>query len=201
MKKIVSLIVVAVATLTVSFVHADEYGANDYTGTTGTTAWTAESTAAAAPTAAENASDDATDGDVKCFWGRRYCCWNYYYYTPCVYYYRPCTYYYRYTYSPVYYYRYRYITFYKSADVKSATNEGGIIINENPQSGTPLAAQKVVKGDVITQINGKSVTDPRQIDEITAESKLVVLKFNDGTNPSEAIAPGVPAAEYGSFEY
>ncbi|MDO4627773.1 MAG: hypothetical protein Q4C70_01180 [Planctomycetia bacterium] len=170
---------------------AEEYGANDYTGET---AVVEASNAAPSEAAVEEA-----DG-VKCFWGWR--CWRRYYYRPVCYYYRPVVW--TYTYRPVYTYAYSCVTFYKSMDAKSATEDTGILMTATPEADTPLAAHGIVKGDVITHIDGKAITHPSQIDKITANSDLVVVKVNGKENAENAVAPsGAPEVsyEYGAFEY
>ncbi|MDO4573933.1 MAG: hypothetical protein Q4D98_01830 [Planctomycetia bacterium] len=198
MKKMFVLVGCVVAGFVVGNLNAAEYGENDYTGTVPMEQ--AEAPAAPiAPDATPVSEGNESEDGVKCFFRYRWC--GYYYYRPVYYYYRPVyyrwyrTYYYRYT--------YRYITFYKSADVKSATNDTGVLIEEAPLAGTPLAAHGVVKGDVITHINGQKITDPAQIDTIAADSKLVILKVNGGTNPVGATAPQAPEVEYeyGALEY
>lgn len=188
MKKMLVLMVCAAGFMTGNL-NAAEYGENDYTGTTAVET-------AAPEVQGEAAAGEEVSDEVKCFFRYRWC--SYYYYRPVVYYYRPV--YYRY-YRGLY--TYRYVTFYKSADIKSATNDTGVLMEESPKAGTPLAAHGIVKGDVITHIDGQKITDPAQIDKITADSKLVVLKVNGGTNPTGASAPQAPEVEYeyGALEY
>ncbi len=169
---------------------AQEYGAFDYAGNG------ASQPVAAAPVAD---AQDESDAQVKCFWGWRW--YSCYYYRPTYFYYRVYVPFYRYTYSYRHSYRYAFVRFYKSADVKSATNDLGAMISENPQKGTPLAMLGIAKGDVITHIDGKKLVDPKQLDDITAQSKLVVVKVKSGTNPAGAVAPRAPEVEYGAYEY
>lgn len=205
MKKALSLVVCVAAGLMLGIAEAGEYGENDYTGTVseGQNEMTSvlPEASQAAPLMSSGTEAEADESGVKCFRRYRYC--SYYWYRPTVYYYRPVYYYRTYSYTRYYSYRCRYICFYKSFSVKSATDDTGVLMDEAPEAGTPLAAQGIQKGDVITHVDGKVITNPAQLDEITATSKLVVLKVNGGTNASGALAPQVPAVsyEYGAFEY
>lgn len=192
MKKMIILMVCSVAGFMVGSLNAEEYGENDYTGMI-----SVQQTEAPA-VQEETTAAESSDG-VKCFFRYRWC--NYYWYRPVVYYYRPV--YYTWYRTRVYSYTYRYVTFYKSGCIKSATNDTGVLMEGNPQAGSPLAAHGIVKGDVITHIDGQKITDPAQIDKITADSQLVVLKVNGGTNPTGSSAPQAPEVEYeyGAWEY
>ncbi len=193
MKKILISAVAAVLVSAGSSLFAQEYGAFDYAGNG------ASQSAPAATSAPVADTQDESDAQVKCFWGWRW--YSCYYYRPTYFYYRVYVPFYRYTYSYRYSYRYTFVRFYKSADVKSSTNDLGAMINENPQKGTPLAMLGIAKGDVITHIDGKKIVDPKQLDGITAQSKLVVVKAKSGTNPADAVAPRAPEVEYGAYEY
>ena len=169
MKKFIASIAIAIisaAAFTASAAHAEEYGENDFTG---------ETAVQAEDLANENVQENADDEDAsfaKCCFYRRYCS----YYTP-VYYYRPVVY------RPVYYYTvcYRYyyspVVYYAAACYKSAATRG-IKMNANPPAGSPLAAQGIVAGDVITAIDGRAIRTASQLDGITVNNKLTVLKNN-----------------------
>lgn len=188
----ISLAVIVAASCMFGMAQGAEYGENDYTG------MVSVPQAEAPETEVFGESDE--DG-VKCF--LRYRWYRCYWYRPVVYYYRPVYYYRTYTVTRYYTYRYRYISFYKSFDTKSATNDTGVLMTETPAAPTPLAAHGIQKGDVITHIDGKAITNPEQLDKITATSQLVVLKVNGGKNPEGMAAPRVPSVsyEYGAFEY
>ena len=196
MKELTLVVFCVVACFLFGKANADEYGENDYTGNVAVEATAAP---AAEGNVAAPSAEQTDDNGVKCFW--RYRWYRSYWYTPVVYYYTPCTYYY--TYYRYYSYSYRYVRFYKSADVKSATNDMGVLMDEAPKAGTPLAAHGIEKGDVITHIDGRAITNPEQVEKITKDSNLVILKANGGTNAAGAVAPQAPAVayEYGANEY
>lgn len=206
MKRMISLFVVAVVFAACNVLNAQEYGADDYSGMT-TASVAQQGIPAVEETQPAATADDSSDDGVKCFWGYRWyrrCT----YYTPIVYYYRPVVTYWRWTYSYRYSYTYRYISFYKSMDAKSATDENGILIEKNPVSGTPLASLGIVKGDVITAIDGTPITHPSQLEKITADSNVKVIRAK--SNSSENVQANrssvgnndtAQTSEYGAFEY
>lgn len=168
MKKFIAAIAIAIISA-VSFTavaSAAEYGDNDYTGESAAV----ETLDGQNADAQENTDEDAAF--AKCFFYRRYCS----YYTP-VYYYRPVVY------RPVYYYTvcYRYyyspVVYYAAACYKSAATRG-IKMNATPAAGTPLAAHGIVAGDVITAIDGRAIRSASQLDSVTVNNKLTVLKNN-----------------------
>ncbi len=167
MKKIltaVTLFVVAFTFTAASFAAEKEYGANDYTG---------ETSAIQSPEEITYQLGDENDNSAefaKCFFFRRYAT----YYTPVVYY-QPVVYVPVYYYTVTYRYYYSPVVYYAAACYKSAATRG-IRINQNPPANSPLATQKIVKGDVITQVDGAPIRSASQIDKITAQSKLTVMK-------------------------
>lgn len=114
-------------------------------------------------------NDSDAEGAVKC--------WNWYYrpirrvYTWRPRYYRPYYTYYRY-YSRYYttYFRWTRITIYKGAD------NNGAMLDATPAAGSPLAAQGLRKGDIITAIDGKPLTSLSDLEHVTASSRLSVIK-------------------------
>ena len=170
MKKFLASIAAAIISAVVftsSFANAEEYGADDFTGETAI----AQADEAVNEEIQEN-TDDEDAAFAKCCFYRR--CRSYY--TP-VYYYRPVVY------RPVYYYTvcYRYyyspVVYYAAACYKSAATRG-IKMNANPPAGSPLAAQGIEAGDVITAIDGHAIRSASQLDSITVNNKLTVLKNN-----------------------
>ena len=170
MKKFIASIAIAIISafaLTSSVVNAEEYGENDFSGET--------AVAQAEDTANQEIQENSDDEDAafaKCCFYRSYRS----YYTP-VYYYRPVVY------RPVYYYTvsYRYyyspVVYYAAACYKSAATRG-IKMNANPPAGSPLALQGIEAGDVITAVDGHAIRSASQLDGITVNNKLTVLKNN-----------------------
>ncbi len=122
-------------------------------------------------------SDSDADGTVKCWrWYyrpiRRVYTWRPVYYRPCYTYYR---YYYR-TYRT--YFTWSTITVYKGLS-KGTDDNNGAMLDSDPGAGSPLAAQGLRKGDIITAIDGKAITNLADVNKITADSTLTVQKGNN----------------------
>ncbi len=116
-------------------------------------------------------SGSDAEGTVKC--------WRWYY-RPIrrVYYWRPAYYrpyycYYRYYCRPYRtYFTWTTITVYKGGD-----NQGAML-DTDPAQGSPLAAQGLRKGDIITAVDGRALKSLADLNKVTAESKLSVHKGN-----------------------
>jgi len=117
-------------------------------------------------------SDNDADGAVKCFrW----------YYRPAVYYrpvwrpvyYRPYYCYYRH-YCPVWYtyFTWTTITIYKGGD------SFGAMLDSDPRPGSALANQGLRKGDIITSVDGRSLSHLSDLKNVTANSRITFQKGN-----------------------
>lgn len=117
-------------------------------------------------------SDSDAAGVVKC--------WRWYYrpvyrvYSWRPVYYRPYYCYYRY-YCPVYYsyFTWTTVTIYKGGE------SHGAMLDTDPTQGSPLAAQGLRKGDIITAVDGQSLSSLSDLKRVTAGSKLSVQKGNN----------------------
>jgi len=115
-------------------------------------------------------SDNDTEGAAKC--------WRVYY-RPRIYYrpvwrpvyYRPYYYYYRH-YCPVWYtyFTWTTITVYKGGE------SNGAMLDSDPRPGSVLAAQGLRKGDIITSIDGKPLSNLSDLKNVTANSRFTVQK-------------------------
>ena len=126
------------------------------------------------PTAVESMSLESNSVDkTKCLLLGGFRRYYYGYYYPRIYYYpvyRP-TYYYDYS-----YYCYSYVTFYKGLDNTEEIGLRGLRMEDNPAPDTALAKLGVKKGNIITEIDGVPVKSEKDMNKVTENSKLTVLK-------------------------
>ena len=117
-------------------------------------------------------SDADTEGTVKCWrwYYRPY--YRTYYWRPV--YYRPYYCYYRYYCVPYY----SHFTWTTIAVYKGGENQGAML-DTDPAQNSPLAAQGLRKGDIITAIDGQSLKSLSDLSRARANSKLSVHKGNN----------------------
>ncbi|MBO7678878.1 MAG: PDZ domain-containing protein [Thermoguttaceae bacterium] len=112
-------------------------------------------------------------------------CWCYYYYryyTPVVYY-RPVVYY---TYPC--YYSCRYVWFYNGENDTKSNGLSGLRMEKSPEAGTPLAKLGIKAGDIILKIDGRSVKSAADLDKVTENSDLNVLRAGGSSIDGSALA-------------
>jgi len=117
-------------------------------------------------------SDADEEGTAKVF--KWFCrpVYRTYYWRPI--YYRPVYVYHRYYCIPYHVHcTWTTITIYKGND------NNGAMLDTNPATGTPLAAQGLRKGDIITHIDGQPLRNLQDLNRATANSRLTVHKGNN----------------------
>lgn len=121
---------------------------------------------------------------------RYYRCY-YRYYRPYVYY-RPVCY--------RYYYIYRYVIFYNGVESTESNGQKGCLLSQTPDVATPLGKQGIKKGDIITHINGRKIESAADLDSITENSRLTVLKSkNTSSSQKESSRQAILDSLYGAF--
>src|SRR5262249_37739951 len=72
--------------------------------------------------------------------------------------------------------------------------EGGALVNDRSKEDSPAAGAGLRSGDIITEVDGKKVTSPKQLTEIVSElpvGRTVELKyFRDGRVQSARVTLG-----------
>ena len=112
-------------------------------------------------------------------------CWCYYtYYRPVIYY-RPVVYYRCYYRC---YYSCRCVCFYNGVNDTKSNGKMGLRMEESPEDGTPLAKLGVRAGDIITKIDGRAVKSAADLDKVTANSDLKVLRGSGNTGTGSSLA-------------
>lgn len=117
-------------------------------------------------------SDSDAEGTVKCWRWYYRPAYRYYWWRPV--YYRPYYCYYRY-YCPCYYTHFTWT----SVAVFKGGESHGAMLDSDPKAGSPLAAQGLRKGDIITAIDGKALKSLNDMKAVTASSNLTVQKGNN----------------------
>jgi membrane-associated protease RseP (regulator of RpoE activity) len=130
---------------------------------------------------------DNEDGFEKCVFRGRPLVYRWYYrpivrpvhYTWRPVYYRPVYTYYRYYVRP-YTCHFTWTTVTTSTTVyKSASDTNGAMLDSDPAPGSPLAQQRLRKGDIITHVDGQPLRSLQDLNRATANSKLTVQKGSE----------------------